>query len=259
MSERDTPYDLVFRRGRIDFEGERFPAVRAEAEQRGVPLDDPERFVMLGSVGALIREMVLDEAAADDTGEVWQALPAEAVAQMGALLFHAFRFGHTGGRVHPIDEETARALAAEPAREGAARASSAQSGDRGAAPITAPAAAGYVQLPRNLFWARAGESDAAEPLDGFFWSLGERRFDVLLALGVRARRPGFTAIPIGIELDAPGAPPSWADAKARDTGADFTNILPGGELDRLLGITSAAEALRLAALCLRHLQARNDR
>ncbi|HUF14061.1 MAG TPA: hypothetical protein VMN78_13235 [Longimicrobiales bacterium] len=253
MSERDTPYELVFRRGRIDFEGDRFPAVRAEAEQRGVPLDDPERFVMLGSVGALMRDMVLDEAAADDAGEVWQALPPEAVAQTGALLYHAFRFSEAGACVHAIEEEAARELAAAPALEETARAPRADA-VAGTAAIAAPAEAGYVQLPRNLFWARAGEAGVAEPLDGFFWALG-RRFDVLLALGVRARRPGFTVIPMGVELDAPGAPASWADVKAREEGDDFANILPGGDLDRLLGITSAGEALRLAALCLRHLHA----
>lgn len=245
MSERETPYDIVFRRGRLDFEGERFARVRAEAEERGVPLDDPERFVMLGSVGALMREMVLDEAAADDAGEIWQALPPEAVAQVGALLFHAFRFSEGGARVFTIDEATARALAATPATAMSTGA------------VRAPADTGYVQLPRNLFWARANDAGPAEPLDGFFWTIG-RRFDVLLALGVRPRRPGFTAIPVGVDLDAPGGAASWADAKARAEGEDFANFLPGGEIDRLLGITSAAEALRLAALCLRWLDEHAD-
>ena len=238
MSERETPYDVVFRRGRIDFE-ERFDEVRAEAEQRGVVVDDPERFVMLGTVGALLREMVLDEEAADDAGELWQALPPQAIAQAGALLYHAYRFRAAGAHVLAIDEDTARALAAGTAS--------------GSAQATLPDA-GYVQVPRNLFWARADEDSPAEPLDGFFWATG-RRFDLLLALGVRPRRPGFTAIPIGVPLDAPDALARWADTHARDAGDDFANILPGGDIGRLFGLTSAAEALRLAALCLRHLGA----
>lgn len=252
MSERDTPYDLVFRKGRLDFEGERFPAVRAEADERGVPVDDPERFVMLGAVGALMRDMLLDEAAADDEGEIWAALPPDAVAQMGALVYHAFRFQEAGARTYAIDESVARELAAAPAATAEHEAAL-----TGRATPAAPAEAGYVQLPRNLFWARADEAGAAEPLDGFFWTLG-RRFDVLLALGVRPRRPGFTAIPVGVELDHAGGPVDWAERKARAEGEDFANILPGGELNGLLGITSAAEALRLAALCLRRLAGTAD-
>lgn len=230
MSERESPYDLFFRRGRIDFET-RFQAVREEAEQRGVVVDDPERFVMLGSVGALLREMVLDEAAADDAGELWQALPAHAIAQAGALLYHAYRFRDAGARVLSLDELTTRALLAAPSAA--------------ADPVAFPDA-GYLQLPRNLVWARADEDGPAEPLDGFFFAAG-RRFDLLLALGVRPRRPGFTAIPLAVE---PQALAGITRAPAREGGADFANILPGGEIDRLFGLTSPAEALKLAALAL---------
>jgi hypothetical protein len=238
MSERETPYDVVFRRGRIDFEGGRFDDVRAEAEQRGMVVDDPERFVMLGSVGALLREMVLDEAAADDSGDLWQALPPQAIAQMGALLYHAYRFREAGTHVLTIGDTTARALAANEAAPNPA-----------ATPLPD---AGYVQLPRNLFWARADEDGAAEPLDGFFFARGLRT-DILLALGVRPRRPGFTAIPLAVDADLFDR---IADERARDDGADFGNILPGGEIDGLFGLTSAAEALKLAALALRWLEGR---
>ena len=232
MSERETPYDIVFRQGRIDFEGARFAEVRAEAEQRGMEVDDPERFIMLGSVGALLREMILDEEASDDAGDLWHAVPPQAIAQAGALLYHAYRFHRAGSRVFPIDEASARALVA------------------GRPPDAGPAElpdAGYVQLPRNLFWARADDAGPAEPVDGFFFASGHR-LELLFALGVRARRPGFTAIPMGV---APAELDTLADAPARDDGADFANILPGGEIDGLHGLTSLAEALRLAALCLR--------
>jgi hypothetical protein len=245
VSERDTPYDIVFRRGDIDFDA-RFADVRAEAEERGVPLDEPERFVMLGAVGTLLRDMILEDAAADEVGEIWQALPPQAIAQAGALLFHAFRFREAGADVVALDEEATRALLAG----GSARTSA-------PAPAAQPSGAGYVQLPRNLIWARADDSGPAEPLDGFFWTLG-RRFDVLLALGVRPRRPGFTAIPIGVELTSPADLMRIAGTPARTEGDDFANILPGGELNRLLGLTSTGEALRLAALSLLELHARGD-
>jgi hypothetical protein len=44
--------------------------------------------------------------------------------------------------------------------------------------------------------------------------------------------------------------------KARADGTDFDNILPGGDIDGLFGLTSAAEAVKLAALCLRWLERR---
>lgn len=239
MSQRETPYDIVFRGGDIDFDA-RFEAVRAEAQARGMDIDDPDRFVMLGAVGALLREMILAEEASDTTGEVWQALPADAIAQAGALLYQAYRFRDAGARVLALDEPTVRAIAA------------------GETPTPAPVqAAGrveaaYVQLPRNLFWARADAGSPAEPLDGFFFARGFR-FDLLLALGVRPRRPGFTAIPIAADLDSRAALDRWSETSARDGADDFANILPGGDIDRLHGLTSAAEALKLAALVLRHL------
>lgn len=237
MSQRETPYDIVFRGGDIDFEA-RFDDVRAEADARGMLVDDPERFIMLGAVGALMREMILAEEAADAGGELWQAVPADAIAQVGALLYQAYRFRAAGARVLTIDEPTARALVG---------------GESVPSPVPAGRIdAGYVQLPRNVFWARADAESAAEPLDGFFFARGFR-FDVLLALGVRARRPGFTTIPIAADVDSRAALDRWAETRARDAGDDFANILPGGDIDALRGLTSAAEALKLVALALRHL------
>ena len=237
MSTRETPYDIVFGAGEIDFDA-RFDDIRTEAEARGMEIDDPDRFVMLGAVGSLLRDMILAEEAADAGGEIWQALPADAIAQVGALLYHAYRFREGGARVFAIDDVTARALAA--------------GGTINAPDPVGRVAAAYVQMPRNLFWARADAAAAAEPLDGFFFARGFR-FDVLLALGVRPRRPGFTAIPIVADVDSRARLDRWADAGARDAGDDFANILPGGDIDSLHGLTSAAEALRLAALVLRHL------
>lgn len=237
MSARETPYDIVFGSGEIDFDA-RFADMRAEAEARVMEVDEPERFIMLGAVGSLLRDLILAEEAADAGGEIWQALPADAIAQVGALLYQAYRFREGSGRVFPIDDATARALLA---------------GDAPAAPEPVGRVdAGYVQLPRNLIWARADADSPAEPLDGFFFARGVR-YDLLFALGVRPRRPGFTAIPIAVALDSSAELDRRAGETARDAGDDFANILPGGEIDRLHGLTSAAEALRLAALVLRHL------
>lgn len=242
---RPTPYELVFRATsdddvaddapeRPDFEGDRFPRILAEADSIGGEPDDPTGFVMLSSVGSLIQELMLDEAAPDAAGVEWEALPPEAVAEVGALLFHAFRFWRGGRRVLELDRALARHLVEAPAPEAGWR-------------MAAPESAGYVQLPRNLFWSRSSEGARPEPVDGFFWSVGES-VQLLIAAGVREGRPGFTAIPVGAELDPDGDAP-WLAADGRPGGTDFENVLPGGEMDGLYALTTPAEALKLACLC----------
>ena len=69
---------------------------------------------------------------------------------------------------------------------------------------------------------------------------------VLIALGVRPDRPGFSVVPASGVLDRE---PHWAEIDAREQGADFETTLPGGELDRLYSIENAAELLKLTSLC----------
>lgn len=221
----------------VDFEGDRFPGLLSEMEARGVAPHDPAGFVMLGGTGHLIRELMLAETGTDAAGEQWQGLPPEAVAELGALLFHAFRFWHEGRRVLELERAAARYLVESAPAPDAWR-------------MGAPAPAGYVQLPRNLFWTPGTDDRPPEPLDGFFWSVNGR-LDVLLCAGVRPGRPGFTAVPVGAELDADGVAP-WPGMDARPGGRDFGNVLPGGELEGLYAVTNPAEALKLACLCFWH-------
>lgn len=227
---RVTPYDMVFGTG--PFEPERFPAIAGEAEGRGFDLLDPERFVMLGETGVLIRLVLGDE----DAGG--------AVSQLGALLYHAFHFWQAGKPVFEITEADARALiAATP--DAAAR-------------YAPREPAGYVQLPRNLFWSRIDPAAPAESVDGFFWVWREfqapkpARLQLLLVLGLRADRAGLSLIDIA--EDVPAKPGAWAETQARVDGEDFANVLPGGDIQRLHAITTPLEALKLAALCFRHLE-----
>ncbi len=222
---RITPYEMVFGTG--PFEAERFPAIASEATGRGFDLLDPERFVMLGETGTLIRE-ILGE---DDAGEV--------VSQLGALLYHAFHFARTDKLVIELSEADARALTqAKPGSD---------------AHYTPPSVAGYVQLPRNLFWSRIDPAAPAESIDGFFWVWREiqspqlARLQLLLVLGLRPDRAGLSLIDIG--EDVPGTLGAWATLHARDDGEDFSNVLPGGEIQKLLAVTTRLEALKLAALC----------
>lgn len=225
---RLTPYDLAFS---VDlFEADHFPAVREEAEARGVATSAPERFLLLGRVGAMLRELLPEDAGPEE------------FERYGLLLYQAYHSWRFGRRVYVLDEELARELV----------------GTRqviGEWELVAPHPAGYLQLPRHLFWARIDESSPPEPVDGFFWTqVGVddpmippfERLDVLFVLGMRADRPGFSTVPVGVELDA--APVGhWGDADARPEGQDFENILPGGELQNWYGLVTGLEALKLVS------------
>lgn len=232
---RATPYELVFSGADIDFEGERFPALLEEAAARDASIAEPSAFVMLGGAGALVRELMLADAEPDAEGTEWQAPPPEAIAELGALLFHAFRFWRNGRKILELDRAVARYLVES-------------------APVvddwrmSAPAAAGYLQLPRNLFWTPTAEGEPPEPVDGFFWSVDDR-LDVLLCAGVRPGRPGFTALPVGAEFGGADGVAHWAGIDARPGERDFGNVLPGGEIEGLYALTNTAEALKLASLC----------
>jgi len=231
--ERDvprlTPYELVF--DQPGFEEDRFPAMRDEARDRGADSRVPDEFLSLGTVGGLLQDLMPDGAGGLE------------FRSYGLLLFHAFHFWAAGKQLYVLDEALARELAGEPPVVGSWE-------------LVPPHPAGYLQLPRNLFWARIDESAQAEPVDGFFWALiGDEdpmhppytRLDVLLVLGLRADRPGFATIPSSSELVA--APLGhWADTSAREGGIDFANVLPGGELGGLLGLETEPEVLRLVSL-----------
>ncbi|HEX7091352.1 MAG TPA: hypothetical protein VF192_14515 [Longimicrobiales bacterium] len=256
---RLTPYELVFADTELERDG--FPALREEAEARGADVTVPERLLLLATAGRLLREL----GATDATLE-----------PVGMLLFQAYHFWDVGKRVYVLEPALARALAeGAPGvlREIAGRAPPAAAAPHAPAPaaphapapaaphapaaaaLHPPAPAGYLQLPRNLFWARVDEAATPEPVDGLFWTMAREgdaggppaRLDLLLALGLWPGRPGLSVIPVAEPL----AGRSLADlalARARPDGADFANVLPGGELEGLFALTTPAEVLKLFAL-----------
>jgi hypothetical protein len=233
--ERPTPYELFLEPA--SFEGVSMPLLREQAEARGATTMG--ELLALPAGGALLRELVPD---ADATQH------RDLVEQMGALLFHAFRYWLHERIVYRFSENATRALFDQSPEEWA---------------FIAPAPAGYVQLPRNMIWARPASDAQAEAADGFFWSAPSefeggsgQRLDVLLALGVRADRPGLTVVPVSIE---PGIDPvQWADVRARPDGEDFANILPGGELKQYHALTTHAELLKLVVRAFRHIDRARD-
>ena len=232
-NERQDPYTLVF--GADDMDDRLFPPIAEEAEARSQPMSDPDRFLFLSSVGKLLQAIAGTEPY--KAGEEPEAQRSEIIRQYGRLLFHAFHYWRAGRRSAEIGEETLRWLLDEVTSVGEWR-------------LRPPHDSGYLRLPRNLVWAAPAPNLQPEPADGFFWSYVERDdqpdlLHVLLALGVRPDRPGFSVVPATGALDAE---PHWADVDARPDGTDFETTLPGGEMDRLYSIQSAAELLKLASL-----------
>jgi hypothetical protein len=231
--DRITPWDLIF--GPPGFDAAHFELIAEQAAlQRSLSATE---LYMLPAAGTLLRELMPETDAAGQHREL--------VAQASALLFHAFRYWLHGRRTWELDAAATRRLLDEATATGA---------------VQPPAPAGYVQLPRNLLWARVVEDAAAEPVDGFFWSApsaaegaGVPRIDLLLVLGVRRGRPGVSIVDVSVE--GADALQQWADVQARPDGDDFANILPGGELQQYRGLTTRTEALKLAARCFRRIGA----
>jgi hypothetical protein len=231
------PYEMAF--GEPAFENRIFPRILAEAEERG---EDPlarERFAFLTLAGDAARDMVPADA------------PPEMLEEYRALLYHAFNFWRFGRRTYVLEPAVARYLVeAAPALESWT--------------LTLPVPSVYVQLPPKLFWASISTDVPPEPVDGFFATVCEGRdplgggmyqdLHVLLVLGLRRGRAGFSVIPFDTEA-GPGIPATWAEAPGREGARDFENILPGGEIAGLYSILTTTEALKLLARALWYVDA----
>jgi hypothetical protein len=225
---RVLPYDLAFQDA--DFEQTHFPAIQAEAEQRAIDSSDAERFLQLHSVGGILRSALVES---EDT----------AVAQFGPLLFQAYHFWRFGKRVHELAEPLFRHLVSADLSIGSWQ-------------LLPPAPSGYLSFPRHLLWARIGAEATPEAVDGLFWTMVGAddpalppfaRIDVLLVLGLRPGRPGFSVAEVGAH---PGDEPHghWGDAQARsEPQLDFANVLPGGELQQLHALETGGEVLKLVS------------
>lgn len=216
---RITPYELVF--GPAVFEDEWFPRIAEEAEGRAVEAMDPGRFVMLGTTGQLLRRLRPET-----------VNPEDAVGFYGALAFHAFHFWRAGRTVHVIETEALRRTIAVRAL--------------GEWAFDAPERAGYLELPRHLVWTHVDETAAPEPVEGIFWVQSALRLDLLICSGVREGRAGLGVIDVSAQLPAP-PPGHWGNLDAREDAADFSNVLPGGDIESLLAIVTPAETLKLVS------------
>ncbi len=162
----------------------------------------------------------------------------DALKQYGRLLYHAFHYWRGQKPTRRVNEEDLRWLLDEVSSVGDWT-------------LTPPTSSGYLQLPRNLIWAEPAPGLTPEPADGFFWHFTEPdglapHLHVLLVLGVRPDRAGFSVVPATGVLDDER---HWAEVDGRPDGLDFETSLPGGEMDELYSIQTAAELLKLVSLC----------
>lgn len=224
---RLTPYELAFLEG--DFETRVFPLIQEEAEARREDPARRERFAFLAAGGEAIRDIIPPDA------------PPDMLEEYRALFHHAFNFWRFGRRLYVVDAAVARYLV-----EGAPTLAEWE--------FTAPYDGLYIQLPPNLFWASIGTDVPPEPVDGFFVTVSHEKdsldvpfmdVQVLMVLGIHRLRAGFSVVAFDTEAGQ-GIPPVWAEP-GRDRGADFENVLPGGDIAGLYSILTTSEAIKLVA------------
>lgn len=224
---RLTPYELILE----PLESNVFPAIRAEAEQRGKDARRRDQFLLLGMVAAALDDMMTEDA------------PSEAVDEYGELLYQGYQFWSYGRRTYFFGSEVAEHLAAhEYAMDGW---------------ILAAPPACYLQFPYQRFWARVGADEPFEPADGCFVVVDDTapapqagaHLRVQLVLGVRTDRPGVSLMSYRTDID-PYAVSRLARTAWREGSDPFSNAIPGGERKgyHTLATTSELEALVLRAL-----------
>jgi hypothetical protein len=231
LSTRTTPYELIIE----PLETAAFPAIRDEAVRRGRDTRRRDQFVLLGFVGATLKEWVADDA------------PAEAIEQYADLLFHGFQFWSFGRRLYAFDEGVTRLLTQRTL-------------DLDEWALGEPAAY-YLQYPYQRLWARVAPEAPFEPVDGCFVLVDETEpapgaglhLRALLVLGLRRDRPGISLVSYRTDLEPRDLARRGA-APRRDDGVAFANLIPGGERRdyRAIATTSEFEALVIRSLSYIH-------
>ena len=226
MTARITPYELILESLEVDA----FPAIRAEAEQRGKDPRRRDQFLLLGFVGASLKDIMPDDA------------PTDAIDEYGELLYQGFQFWSFGHRLYSIGEDVVKLLTADEY----------EMDDW----ILAAPPACYLQFPYQRLWARVAADAPFEPVDGCFVVVDETapapqsgaHLRAQLVLGVRPDRPGVSLVSYRTDLD-PHTASRVAHAPWREGSAAFANAIPGGERKGYLTLatTSELEALVIRA------------
>lgn len=209
MPPRPTPFDLVFG----ELAEAQFPRLASGLEQAGIDPRDRDAFLLRAETATLLRDIHPD----DPLGE--------GIAELAALVHHAFLFWRAGNMTLPLDRASLSALLDEnPERV--------PPGD----PLVPPAF--YLQLPTRQVWAELVPGDPHEPLDGVFVAdAAHGGIRVLGIFGLHAELGGFTV------AEAEGAAP--VGLTRVDGAALFSPVLPGGAAARLHSLVGLEELLEL--------------
>ena len=110
--------------------------------------------------------------------------------------------------------------------------------------ITVPNGACYIQLPEQWFWAQIEPEQPHEPVDGLFVVEGahRREFLILVVLGLRADRPGFSQVSLTVR------PEDFSLVAEEARTPPFAPVLDGGDTAGLKSLVSEADVLLLAQL-----------
>lgn len=211
---RVSPYERVI--GGEGVAEREFGDILAEAERLGLPLSRRDQFAGAEQVARLLRELVPE-----------MTEPA-AVERYLEILYHCYSFWRSGLHSYAFEEPVVRSLIESPP-------------DLTAWPARAAHASFYLELPYNLFWAAVVEDQPPEPVEGMFVKLQPEepigQAEVLLVLGMRADRPGFSVAELTADLAR--------EDVAEDSDA-FVSDIPGADLAGLYSLRRPSEVLLLA-------------
>jgi hypothetical protein len=227
MTARITPYEVILE----PLEATAFPAIRAEAEQRGSDTRRRDQFLLLGHVGATLKDIVADDA------------PPEALDEYGELLYQGYQFWTFGRRLYTLTEEVVAQLTSPTYSIGDWQ--------------LAGQPASYIQLPYQRIWGRVSAESPYEPVDGWFVVVDDtqpapeagKHLRVQLVLGFRLDRPGVSLVSYRTDLN-PHAVAKYAAKPWREDALPFAGAIPGGERRgyKTLATTSELETLVVRTL-----------
>jgi hypothetical protein len=211
---RLTPYELVF--GAEGLAEQELPAIAEEAQESGAALGRRDVFASFPRVGVLLAQLLPED------------VEPAAIDHYLDILFHCFHFWNAGRPFYAVDASVVRNLIESPP-------------DLSSVALGAAHRACYLELPRNLFWADVTEVGPPEPVDGMFVRLDpddlSQEADLLLILGMRQERQGFSAAPLAAPLD---------EARQLQEPDAFHSDIPGADLANLYSLRRSSEVVTLA-------------
>jgi len=213
---RGSPFQHAF----ASLAAHRFPDIRAEARDEHKDTADLPQFASLRAVQHLLQELESPDLIAADP---------DAGPEYLSGLYVAYRFWDAGGSTYQVSRsDLEEALERHPAPT----------------VPSVPNGACYLQFPERWFWAQVQPEQPHEPVDGMFVVEGAHRraLLVLLVLGLRDDRPGFSQVSVMARPE--DVPRAVTEARV----PRFAPTMPGGESAGLKSLTTEADVLMLALL-----------